>query len=109
MTLAERIKWARETCGKTQPKVGEEIGVTYQAVHQWEKTGVISRAHLMELPPVLDVTADWLFYEVGPPRIEGDELEKLVHSLHGDERQRALTMIEAAFPHRRRRLDDQAL
>lgn len=36
MTVGERIKEARKTAGLTQKELGERLGVSFQAVAQWE-------------------------------------------------------------------------
>lgn len=69
MTLAERIRHARELAGISQTVLGKAVGRTYGAVSQWE-----NGKHEPELEVLIgvaercDVNAAWLLNEEGQPR-----------------------------------------
>ena len=69
MTIGKRIRIARESRGLTLDQVADALGVTRQAVSQYEKkgTGPEGAVKLMKLRAVLEVTFAWLIAGDGPP------------------------------------------
>lgn len=70
VTLAERIRKAREDAGLTQDGLADEVGVYQGTVSDWE-TGATQRISLSHLKAVARVTGfalDWLRTEAGPER-----------------------------------------
>lgn len=60
----ERIKTARKAKGLSQEKLGEKLGVSFQAVSTWEQGKYIpDSCHLPALAKALDVSLDSLFTE----------------------------------------------
>lgn len=67
-TLADRIKFVRNSARLSQAKFAERLGVTRGAVGNWELGGGVDADHLlrisMEFP---SVTVDWLMKNLGDP------------------------------------------
>ena len=62
--IGDRIKAARVTKGLNQEKLGEKLGVSFQAVSSWETGKFIPDAeHLPALSRILDLSLDALFAE----------------------------------------------
>lgn len=59
-SIHHRIRQARLAKGLKQRQIAEAIGVTTQAVNQWEKTTEPSNDHLGTLAALLGVSADYL-------------------------------------------------
>lgn len=67
MEFCERIAAARKAAGLTQEQLGEQIGVTRQAVSKWESGQVVPDAlTVARMCEVLHVSADHLLLGVGP-------------------------------------------
>lgn len=73
MTIAERIKKARGARDLTQRDLAEAVGVSPQAVQQWEKGGTSPRGTRLEkLGAALGVSPQWITHGTGDgPREEG--------------------------------------
>lgn len=85
MTIGKRIKIARKRLGLTQPALGAELGVTKQAVYEWETDQ--SRpdvSHLMPLAAALQVPIGWLLQGVGDP--PEANYQARMEALNGQER-----------------------
>ncbi len=62
--IGDRIRAARLKKGMSQEKLGEKLGVSFQAVSTWEQGKFIPDSdHLPELARVLDLSLDSLFAE----------------------------------------------
>lgn len=60
-TMNLRIKYAREALGKTQTELGAAVGVTPQAVQQWESGETAPRGKRIEaIAKALKVSLEWL-------------------------------------------------
>ena len=63
-SVGERIRAARKQKGMSQEKLGEKIGVSFQAVSTWEQGKFIPDSeHLSALAKALDLSLDALFAE----------------------------------------------
>lgn len=62
VTLAERIRTAREAAKLTQRQVADACGLSTQAVSAWERgeSKTITGPHLFQLADTLKVDARWL-------------------------------------------------
>ena len=59
--INQRIKQARKKIGLTQTQLAQKIGITTQAVQQWEDGSTIPRiGRLTEIAQALGVPVDWL-------------------------------------------------
>lgn len=68
MSIGKRIRIARERLGIGQETLGDAVGVTKQAVYEWEvKNKEPKQDKLPELRKVLRVTFAWLLAGDGPP------------------------------------------
>lgn len=68
MTIGKRIRIAREARGLTLEQVGDALGVSKQAIGQYEKKGTgPERDKILALREVLQVTFAWLLAGDGPP------------------------------------------
>ncbi len=69
-TLADRIKTMREAEGFSQEALGKLVGVSRQAIGQWERgeTETLTTARVEALARVLQVSPAWLAFEAGPAR-----------------------------------------
>lgn len=66
MTIAERIKKARAGRDLTQRDLAEAVGVSPQAVQQWEKGETSPRGHRLEkLGAALGVSPQWITHGTG--------------------------------------------
>ncbi len=65
-SINARIKQARLAKGLKQREIAEHIGVTNQAVHQWENNTTPGREHLVKLATLLDVTVEYLLTGLDP-------------------------------------------
>jgi transcriptional regulator with XRE-family HTH domain len=83
MTRGERIRQARLAAGKTLEAIGNEMGVSLQAVKAWEAGGGIKPPNLARLAQVLGVELDWLNYGDQQPGT-GDSIgHPIPHALGG--------------------------
>lgn len=83
MELAQRIKMARKRRRLSQTALGELLGVSPQAVSQWEtgKTGP-ERNMIPKLATVLKCSEEWLFHGREPlPPLGPDDLEVFLEQL----------------------------
>lgn len=61
--IGERIRAAREKCGYSLEKVAAELGVSFQAVSQWENGQTSPRGkRLNQLSEFLKTTKAWLLF-----------------------------------------------
>lgn len=61
MSIARRIREAREARGRSQSSLAAAVGVTRGACGHWEKGATVpSVAHLAQVAAVLDVRFEWL-------------------------------------------------
>ena len=62
MTIHRRIKERREALGLSLVQVAEELGVTWQAVQQWEEEGGTAprRTRMEQVAKVLQTTVEYL-------------------------------------------------
>ena len=61
--IGERIRAAREKCGYSLDKVATELGVSFQAVSQWENGQTSPRGkRLNQLSEFLNTTKAWLLF-----------------------------------------------
>jgi len=67
MTIATRIKTAREYSGFDQAELGKRVGVSQQAVQKWEKNGVSNTTRLVKIARVCGVSFEWLSTGEGVP------------------------------------------
>ncbi len=69
-TLADRIKTMREAEGFSQEALGKLVGVSRQAIGQWERgeTETLTTARVEALAGVLQVSPAWLAFEIGSAR-----------------------------------------
>lgn len=65
MHLGARIRHARKLKEWGQVKLAEELGVSQQAVSQWEKGETVSPRLLHEVAYKLDVSYEWLAFNEG--------------------------------------------
>lgn len=72
MTLAERIRTTREAEGFSQESLGKLVGVSRQAIGQWERgeTETLTTARVEALARVLQVSPAWLAFGAGSARGE---------------------------------------
>ena len=67
MELHERIAAVRRAAGLTQEQLGEQLGVTRQAVSKWESGQTVPDAHTVaRLCQVLHVSADYVLLGIDP-------------------------------------------
>ena len=65
MTLGKNIAALRKEKGWTQAQLGEQLGVSNQAISKWEKGMNLPDVMLLpQIAKVFDVTIDWLFEEI---------------------------------------------
>lgn len=67
MPIGKRIKLARERLKRSKVWLGREVGVSKQAVGQWEKGGSVDPANYPALRKALRVTMLWLACGSGDP------------------------------------------
>lgn len=66
----------------SQAELGDVIGVTRAAVHQWERNGVVpSLAHISELARFFDVSLSQM---IGSPEVEHDSVDAELRQLPDD-------------------------
>ena len=68
-TIHSRIRQARIAKGLTQRVIAERIGVTAQAVNQWERSTEPSNDNLKKLADVLDISMDVLLGRIAQTEI----------------------------------------
>lgn len=85
MVLGQKIKRARTAKGWSLEKLGDEMGVTRQAVWQWERFGTEldqqadPRQRLEELARVLEVPVDYFYDQKASEPLEGKIRRLLPH------------------------------
>ncbi|WP_280564835.1 S24 family peptidase, partial [Chromohalobacter sp. 48-RD10] len=99
--VKEAIRLAREN-GYTQARIGEEAGVSPQAVGQWSRSGKVSSANLAVLARLSGLSLDW-FYEtpqVGEVATSGPQVGGTVTEgpRVGDTARRAANVQKAPQP-----------
>ncbi len=82
--LGEQIKTFRRKKGLTQEELGKRIGVTTQAVSNWERGGVPDAELLPDIADALGVTTDMLFGRSSLKKLE-DEISDELLSVGTDE------------------------
>ena len=60
MTIGDRIKEAREAKGFSQAKLAREVGVSREAVSQWESGGLPTMGNLTKIAKTTGRTLVWL-------------------------------------------------
>jgi phage repressor protein C with HTH and peptisase S24 domain len=60
--LGKRFKTARKAAGLSLQKIGDQLGVTREAINQWELGGTPSLDNLAAAAQILHVSLDWLVY-----------------------------------------------
>jgi transcriptional regulator with XRE-family HTH domain len=67
MAIGARIRLERQALGLTQEQLARRIGVTREAISQWE-TGAewLRPEHLLRAAKHLNVTVDWLVFGTQP-------------------------------------------
>jgi transcriptional regulator with XRE-family HTH domain len=67
MAIGARIRFERQALGLTQEQLARRVGVTREAVSQWE-TGAewLRPEHLLRTAKHLNVTAEWLVFGTQP-------------------------------------------
>ncbi len=90
MSLGERIKSSREKQGLSQERLGELLGVSFQAVSSWERDLTTpDTSRLASLARVLQVNLAYLLEET-PATVDWDRSDRLFHE------DRMYTFIKAA-------------
>lgn len=75
MTLASRLKSARQKARLTQADVARRFGINSQAVSGWERgEGGPSREKLAEIAKLYDVSVEWLLDGTDSPQADPSEL-----------------------------------
>lgn len=90
MDLANKIKKARKAKGLSLDRLGTLLGVTRQAVWQWEKGDSDPSKHIEGLCHHLGVPPSY-FYGAGP----ADSLESKIRRLNPERQQNIEAMIDA--------------
>jgi transcriptional regulator with XRE-family HTH domain len=96
VTLAERIKTARDALGMTQAELADACGISDKSVSAWEKSRSMSVAapHLFKLARVLKVDPEWISTgEGGPLDTQGQILAKL-HDLPEEQKVAFLALLD---------------
>lgn len=74
--MKERIAYAIEHSGKTQPQIADEMGVRQQSVSQWVNGESLPRTNKLEkLAKVCGVSPAWLFAGTGAMVIDYSEAD----------------------------------
>lgn len=76
MELRERIAWARHRAGLTQKQLADKVGISRQAVLQWEQpegTKSLDAANAIRAARAMNVDALWLATGEGSPGTTGVE------------------------------------
>ncbi len=76
--IGEQIKKFRRKKGLTQEELGRKIGVTTQAVSNWERGGVPDAELLPDIADVLGVTVDMLFGRSSLKKLEEEISDELL-------------------------------
>ena len=83
MKLSDRIRMARKRRKLSQPALADLLGITPQAVSQWEtgKTGP-ERQMITAVTKILRIDEQWLFHGEEPlPALEPDEFDVFLEQL----------------------------
>lgn len=104
MSIGQRIKQARESLNWSQTDLAEKLGISPQAVQQWESGATSPRGkRLKNVANLLGVTTDWLMEDDSQPIkiLEGTVLSvsdqillELFHSLPTVEQERFRRELE---------------
>ena len=101
MTLGQRIAQKRKELGLSQEGLGEQLGVSRQAIYKWESDASLPEIEkLITLSKIFSVSVGWLLgvEENGPETIHPDQ-EKLVEEV--------LSRYQAAQPKPQKSVWDQ--
>lgn len=91
MSIAERIKEARNAKGMTQTELGKAIGQTAGAVTNYEKGTREPNIHkIKEIAAALGVSSDWLLETEYANKAQEDELISDSHKLRDEK----MTMLD---------------
>lgn len=100
--LSQRIREARKRARLSLDDVGKRLGVTRQAVSQWETGDAeITKERLFALPAILSCDPLWLFYGVGLPDPAASGTVPLTLRMHGGRGVPKVAANEAAADHQR--------
>jgi len=94
MLIGGRIKHARKRLGLTQKEIAESLGITIQAVSQWESSGEIDRQRLPALRRILKVSWRWLMEGQGPIP-PADSIESALDDLDEADQAAVAALVEA--------------
>ena len=99
--MTERLILSRKDAGISQTKLAREIGVTPQAVQNWEKgKSLPKRTRIEKIAKALSVTEEWLSIgSVGASTEEhnkyvSEKLSSALEKLSADEKERTLFWIK---------------
>ena len=74
MTLGQRIAQKRKELGLSQEGLGEQLGVSRQAIYKWESDASLPEVEkLIALSRLFSVTVGWLLGVEEEPRPVGEE------------------------------------
>ena len=93
--IGEQIKIFRRKKGITQEELGRIVGVTTQAVSNWERGGVPDAQLLPDIADALGVTLDMLFGRSSLKRLEDDISDELLASSPEERFKRAFSLLYA--------------
>lgn len=70
-TMGSRIEWVKRQKGISNQEIGDEFGITKEAIRGWIQRNVVPEKHIKKLSIFLQVDEDWLRFGVGDtPDIE---------------------------------------
>ncbi len=83
MTLGKRIKEQRKSCGLSQEKVADLLGISRQSVTKWENgQSVPSTKNLFKLAEILGTTVDMLIFSKESSENAKQPLSEQVYNLY---------------------------
>ena len=76
MTVGQRIAQLRKELGLSQEALGEQLGVSRQAIYKWESDATLPEIEkLIALSKIFDVPVGWLLGVEEPPKDEPQETQ----------------------------------
>lgn len=93
--IGEQIKKFRRKKGLTQEELGRRIGVTMQAVSNWERGGVPDAELLPDIADALGITVDMLFGRSSLKKLEEEISDELLSVGTEEGFQRAFSLLYA--------------
>lgn len=101
-TFADRLRFARKEVRKiSQKRFADLLGVTQQAISQWESGETAEPRMVHKAADTLNISYKWLAYNAGPMELTEDDLIKEIRDLEETEKRLVEALVQSIKQNRR--------